>query len=359
MDFRKILKEAWTITQENKYLTIYGFVPAFIGITLGIGYLLYQATLTYYMWFYRGASFTFFDQFNFILDPLRSNHVLLVSIVVIGALFYFSAAIVATMFQGALISSIAKIKQKEKHGFIRGWIDGWHSFFEFFGLHVMLAVFDMRLVFLNGFTSMRDVGAPFFWITFIPMVLHFLLAIFVIVFLAYAQFYIVLEGKGVITAIKKSIRMVVENLRETLLIMMILILVLIQAVVNMLLVFAVPFGAVWLTNQLTAVVNFQLALSLSLLLIVVFFILASSWGGTLLVYTTGVWTLAYLELKKKMDQAEAGITAPLIIVTEEEAPPPTDEDIPPLPDAPPPDLLDDTIIIPELTGQEPENSVQD
>jgi hypothetical protein len=159
-------------------------------------------------------------------------------------------------------------------------------------MYVLLVRFYLRIYFPES-TLISD---------FMPVIVIIgILVTISTIFLTYADYHLVIHKSQVIESIKKSATLVLFHFQETLLISVLLLLMVIRALLNMLLIFALPAIAVYIISFTQKLLPDTIALAVALTFIVVIFIWSVIISGTLLVFTTAVWTISFMELEKKKE----------------------------------------------------------
>ncbi len=298
MNYPEIVKLAWTLTTEHRYLRVLGTVASLFATLLGIWrvrYVLQQPILT------AG------EVWHWLQENTHSPVGWAITIVVILAVIYLVAFLLSVLSEGGLISAIAKIyDQKTELDFSKTIALGLQSF---------LPLTEFRLL-----TNIFHIGAFILYILFFRFYIYYFfpdstvvqdvspLLIFLAIvisittlLLTYADYHLVIHKSSIFESIQKSITLVIFHFRETLLISVLILLVAIKTILNVLLIFAIPAIAVYVVAFTQIFLPPTLALAIGITFAVMLFYWAVVIVGTLLVFTTAVWTLTFLELEKKQE----------------------------------------------------------
>src|SRR3990172_5263163 len=298
MNYPEILKQAWAMTTEHRYLRILGTIASLFATLLGIWrirYVLQEPVLTggeVWSWLQENTN-----------NPLGWA----ITIVIVLGAIYLVAFLLSVLSEGGLISDIEKIyDQKVELDLSKTIALGLQSFLpltEFrvlsnifhigaFILYVLIFRFYINYFFPNN-TIVQDLSPLLIFLAVVIAVTTLLLT--------YADYHLVIYKSSVFESIRKSVTLVIFHFRETLLMSVLILLVAIKTILNVLLIFAIPALAVYVVTFTQLFLPATIALAIGITFAVMLFYWAVVIVGTLLVFTTAVWTLTFMELEKKQE----------------------------------------------------------
>ncbi len=298
MNYPEIFKQAWSMTSQNRYLRVLGTIASLFATLIGlirIRYILPTPIGT-------GTDIWYYLQNN------TTSPITYAVLIVLGiGLTYLLAFVFGIISEGGIISAIAKMHDQQVQLNLSKTIS--------FGIQSFLSLTEYRVL-----TNAFHIGAYIMYVLLIRFYLRiyfpestlisdFMPVIVIIgilvtittIFLTYADYHLVIHKSQVIESIKKSATLVLFHFQETLLISVLLLLMVIRALLNMLLIFALPAIAVYIISFTQKLLPDTIALAVALTFIVVIFIWSVIISGTLLVFTTAVWTISFMELEKKKE----------------------------------------------------------
>jgi len=298
MNYRQIIGEAWSFTQENKKLIVwYAFIPSILGTLVGVVYLAYQ--------FYAFKSSPLFEnwQESFTLvalrtiwDTLRANIdslvPLIVGLVVLGLLYF----LLPPMTEGAMIQLIARKKGGQDVRIRDGIKYGLFYFLPLLSYSLAARTFSIISIAGEAGFLLRNLGPDTFE-TFLPLlIILFIVSIIFTVLFVFAEYYIVIDDTKVTLAMARSSVLVFKNwgtaFMITLLMFFIGIRILIQIVFVMLVPVAVLMGIFYFAAS--TLPDIGLLIGGGLGIVALFF--ASYLGAIVHVFTTTVWVFTFLAL---------------------------------------------------------------
>ncbi len=289
-----IIAEAWEMTKEHKKeLFWYGFVPAFFGMIVSTVYVLYQ----------------FFAFRHFILgerDTLKYGQILQEAwqvirhtgglpwfIIVFAAIVLIGYFFVPAFCRGALVFLIEKIKKGEvpEKGFQAG-------------LFRFLSVFEFGAI--SGFASpfsflteasfvLRNVPALFPLLAPILIILMFfgLIALFLF---AYVPQAIILQRGHLMNSVAKSAHLSLHFFSETFRLFLLFLLIELRVLLNIIIILFLPVVVLAITSLFASTFLRGFGMVLSGLVVLFLLSVASTISGTLEIFSTAVWTLAFHQL---------------------------------------------------------------
>lgn len=304
MDVRDIVRKAWQMTQVHlKKLIWYGFIPSFFGVIVSSVYLSYQ-----YSALRRSASLTsgeeFFDIFKQTWGLVSEHIALSILLLVVALLILLGHFILTPIFKATMIQALMKIRNYES---IDGSVEvGVRNFFPIFEFAVLTGSFSINTLFTESFFIYRWWGEGVLFAA-LPVLLFVAMAGLIINFLfTYSEYYIVLEGKGIMKSLMESSVLVIANLKKTILVFVLMLLIGARIILNVLLVLLIPMLVVFLTTYLATVFLSTFGLVMIGIFILAVLIVSSYLLGLFQVFSTAVWVLTFAELTgKSSSTAEA------------------------------------------------------
>src|SRR3972149_3539937 len=258
MNYPEILKQAWAMTTEHRYLRILGTIASLFATLLGIWrirYVLQEPVLT------GGEVWSWLQE--------NTNNPLGWAITIVIALG-LQSFLPLTEFR--VLTNIFHIGA--------------------FILYVLFFRFYINYFFPNN-TIVQDLSPLLIFLAIVIAVTTLLLT--------YADYHLVIYKSSVFESIRKSVTLVIFHFRETLLMSVLILLVAIKTILNVLLIFAIPALAVYVVTFTQLFLPATIALAIGITFAVMLFYWAVVIVGTLLVFTTAVWTLTFMELEKKQE----------------------------------------------------------
>ena len=303
MDVRDIVRKAWQITQVHlKKLVWYGFTPAFFGVIVSSCYLGYQYNaFKHSVLFgselapgeYVGLAKTVWSLAS--LHPAVS-----ITLIVIGILILLGYILTPPVFRGILIHALMKIRNYES---IEGSAEvGVRHFFPMFEFALLTGSFSVTTLFTESSFILRWWGESIFFVT-LPILLFIAMAGLIISFLfTYSEYYIILKGHSLIKSIMESSVLVIANLKKTILVFVLMLLIGARIILNVLLVLLIPMLVVGLTSYFATV--FLSAFGLVFIGLVGFgiLIISSYLLGLFHIFATAVWVLTFAALTERGEQ---------------------------------------------------------
>ncbi len=364
MNYKKLIADSWRFTQENKSLIYwFGFLPSVLSTTIGIGYLGYQFFAFKKSFLFDVSETSFFhDVMEYGWSFVSEHATLTVPLVVVGIILAILWLLVPTLTKAASFQAIARSKNGQKSGVGIGLKYGLMAFLPLFEFHLLVKTFSPMSMVTEASFVVRNLGMGIFSIMAPVFIVIFCISLVLVLLFTYADLYIVIDGEGVISSMKKSAKLVILNWQHTILITILMLIIGVRIIIQALLIFLVPAVAL-----LTAGYIATLALEITALIIagaigVLGLVLAAYLGGVVDIFAYTVWTYTFLELtsqdeisardKAKVPRAEKIDeidTAP----KEDHSPKmqvqePRDDDDQNTPSAPPPDISGSEDSIPGL-----------
>jgi hypothetical protein len=302
MNVRDIVRKAWQLTQVHlKKLIWYGAVPSFFTITLSSLYIGYQ-----YNAFKNSALFTPGEDPSFISDigalwDIVVNHPKFsVILITLGIIIVVGYILLPPIFRGTLIQALMKIRNYEP---IKGSFElGVRRFFPMFEFSVITGSFSILTLFSESSFILRWWGESMFFLA-LPILLFIAMIGLIANFLfTYVEYFIVLEDKRIIKAIGESVILVVSNLRKTILVLILMLLIGARIILNVLLVLFIPMGIIVATSYFATIFLNTIGIAILIFFVLAVLLVASYLMGLFNIFATAVWVLTFAVLAEKGQQ---------------------------------------------------------
>lgn len=301
LSHKKIIKEAWEFTQNNKSLIIWYAVPSSIFATIvGIGYLVYQyfAILSSPLVENWDHSFTmvFITQFiGFLRDNFSMSLPIIVTLIVLVILYL----LVPSFCEGAMIQIIARKRNNQEVKMREGIRYGLLSFLPLFEYSWLIRTFSLlSMISWTSFVA-RNLG----WgaLSAILPILIFVAIVGIILTLifTYSEFFIVIDDNRVIQSISKSATLVVTHLEETLLLSILMLIISIRIIIQLVFILLIPVVIALVIYFAASSTLPIVAVSLGGFVGLILLYIASYLNGTIHVFAAAVWTFTFLELTQQ------------------------------------------------------------
>jgi hypothetical protein len=309
--YRRILKKAWQITWQNKFLWLFGFLAALIG-----NVSIYETLIKGFLKISEVGQVPQHDVWAAILISLNEiqNYsaanpfvLFLFSTLLLGCFILIGLAIwLAINSRGALIDCVFKINKKEKINLKEGWTSGKKFFWQILGFNILSRCLIVALLFLITIPALLilgESGGPLWQnllLYFVSFVFFTALALIVSLMAIYASSFVVIKNYKFFDAIRESWNLFIKNWLTSLEMALILFLVSLGAGIAFIffsVLISVPFALFlisfyYLDLQLAFFVTFLLVLLVWLCLLILV-------GSALVTFQFSSWTLLFVELTKK------------------------------------------------------------
>lgn len=303
MNYRQTIMDSWKFTQENKRLIYwFGFLPSFLSTAVGIGYIAYQFFAFKKSYLFNDTDESFLtDVVNFIWNFLKTHSSLSIPLIIIAIIVTILWFLVPTLFKASAIQAIARAKNGQKSGVGVGLKYGMMVFLPLFEFHMLVKTFAPFSIIIEMGFVLRNLGPAIFQMMIPAFALIFVIAIGLFLLFTYADLYIIVDDEKILTAMRKSVKLVILNWQQTFLITFLMIIIGVRIVIQAILVFLIP-AIVILTGAFLA----TLALESAVLVIagvvgVVGLIIAAYLGGIVDIFAYTVWTFTFLELTSQVE----------------------------------------------------------
>lgn len=298
MNYRAIIKEAWSITQENKkVIWWFAFIPAVISSLVSILYMAYQFAAFWTSEYFREDAEASITEIGFGVarDLFEYSPGLFVFLLVIAAIVGLAYLFLPVFTQGALIQLMAHLRKGIDVSIPQGLSFGFNRFLQLFEYSAFIKTFSFIAIASYGAFFLRSLGPNGFMLLGMALGFALIVGIFLTLLFTYAEFYIVIDKEGVFPSIIKSSSLVVQQWHHTLFMFMLMLIISLRIIFNIVVALLVPLlvmGPILLFAS-----SFKLlGIIIGALIGLVALYAASYFMGVFNVFATGVWTFTFLEL---------------------------------------------------------------
>lgn len=304
MDVRDIVRKAWQITQVHlKKLIWYGFTPAFFGVIVSSAYLAYQYNaFKHSVLFEPEATSTMIGTAKTVWSMASLHPGISVTLVALGILVLLGYILTPPVFRGTLIYALMKIRKYES---IEGSVEiGIRRFFPMFEFALLVGAFSITTLFTESSFILRWWGENVFFIA-LPILLFIGMAGLIISFLfTYSEYFIILKKHSLIKSLMESTVLVIANLKKTILVFVLMLLIGARIVLNVLLVLLIPMMVVGVTSYLATVFLSTFGMIFIGLAGFGVLIISSYLLGLFHIFATAVWVLTFAALTERHEEVK-------------------------------------------------------
>lgn len=301
MDYKQVIKEAWALTQQNKNLMWwYAFTPEFFGILIGIFYLTYQVMSFWkspLIRDYRGDSFVH-EVFTAVTGFLADFPSLGITLIVVAAVVILVDLFLPIFCKASLTQLVARIRNGQQVRSLDGISYGFLHFLPLFEYRLVIKTFSLVGIITEAAFVLRNFGPDVFKLLFIPFLLIFGLGLLLLLLFTYSEYFIIIDGKNMISAMGSSARLVIRHWQHTILMLILMLLITVRIFLNIILVLLIPALIMLSTAALAAFALAKVGVVIGILVGVVGLYFAAYLGGILEVFSTAVWVFTFLEITK-------------------------------------------------------------
>jgi len=291
MDYKAIVKEAWEVAQTQKNFIWLGSISAFITTVVGLGYLVYQIKA------FQNSSLSYTEEIESLLNVIKNHTTISIVFAILVILFLIAKMFIPLILNGALIDLIAKLKQNRslKGGVAKGIV----CLFPMFKYHAIMSPFGLFSILIELSFVLRLSGIQILYIVLPFFTLFFLLGFIMTIIFSFTDQYIILKNESFATAMGYSTKLVLVHFKETIFLILLMLLISIRILINVVLILFIPLAIVTLSSYLASVIFNQIGIYIAVGVGFVLLLLTAYFIGTLNVFTAGVWTLSYLKMTEE------------------------------------------------------------
>lgn len=305
MKYAKVLHDAWEFASQNKKIVWFAFLPSFVTVLIFVAESAWQgfSMMEEFGRIDHGAVYGGVGSFFEFL----SNHNLWGWFSFLLFVIFLFSFVFPSLIQAGIILSIRQnfTTPDKKISLRQKTIEGTSYFFKMVEFHAITAPFSFLTIifyFLAFYRYSHGDTSHFFFKFLIALSI---IAVIVNLFLAYTPFYIVCEKEDLGSALKKSVGLVFLNFGKTIGLILLMLLVNLRVIVNVIVVFGVPTGIIYLTT-LFAKSDWLYTLSIAGGIIGGIFALglAAYLSAILEVFSLGFWERAFTKLREEQKKLE-------------------------------------------------------
>lgn len=315
---KKIVYDAWQITNTQKHLLKFGFWPSLFSIIVSGVYIFYQFEAFRHSRLFAPEGkdhINFSAIFNYVLGFIQSNAEFSIAFVVLAIVILIAYFFVPIICSGALVHLISKIYhgEKPKHGLSTGIF----RFLPLFEINAVKGTMKPFAFFTEWSFVIRNIGPGYAWLLTPVLIFFSILGACLLFIFTFTTQFIVLEKAEFAGAIKNSTKMVIKNIFTTFSLFLIFILIELRVLLNIGVILFIPVIIIWITGLFGTLLQLQTTGIFIAATVVFLLIITTAYiTGTLFVFGHAIWTLAYLEFQRE-EQEEEGAPEQLIEKTEE------------------------------------------
>jgi len=308
MDTRLLIKKAWLYTQNRKSLVnVYGILPALLTTIVTVGIVAYQL-FSVRQAIYDPAHPAYKYFYDYVLSFFKTYPELTLPILIAVGVFFLLELLVPIFAEGAVIQLIAREYNKQTVRLRDGIKYGLHYFLVLIELHSVLFFFSFFTIARGAIYLYIYLGESFTRFFMPIIILLSILSIIASLLFAYAENYVVIDEQSIFKSLKSSASLVIYNLKETVLILFLLLLIGLRILFNIVFVLGIPLLISWLVSFILQAQLFLLAKFVAFTLSFISLFIIAKLAGTLFIFTKAVWVFSFLELTKDDNKSarEAG-----------------------------------------------------
>ncbi len=305
MKYSKVLHDAWDFASNNKKLVWFAFLPSFVTVLIFVAESSWQGFMLMEEFgkIHHGSVYKGIGNF---FEFLSNHHLWTWFILLLFVIFLFAFVFPALIQAGIILSIRQKFTTPDKRISLRQKIiEGGSYFFKMFEFHAIMSPFSFLSIIFYFLAFYRYSHGDTSNFLFTVMTIIALIAIPVNLFFAYTPFYLVCEKEDLGPAMRKSIGLVFLNLGKTIGLIMLMLLVNLRVIINVLVVFGVPAGIIYITTLFTkSDWLYTLSITGGILGGILALWLAAYLTAILEVFSLGFWERAFTQLRKEQQKLE-------------------------------------------------------
>ncbi len=206
IDYPDIIKDAFSVVLNHRYLWWFGF---FLALGGGFNFIL------------PGNSKKIFNSQKKHWEVFLEENFfeIILTLCVIFLTFFLITTVLKTISQGGIIKLLDKIRKKEKASFADGWREGKKYFWKILTIDILAALFIVGVLFVCGIPIVYLFSIKSYFLGFFSVILVLFIVIFLIILVffltKYGYFYVVLSNLSVRQALESAYQIFLKNLRES------------------------------------------------------------------------------------------------------------------------------------------------
>lgn len=306
-----LVAPAWKLINQASLIKKFNFLPSFFSTLILSVIVTYQSAITAVMVLHTQGAF-----FSWVLSETGSLAFWETVAAVVVA--FVLVEMLITVYEGGLLSLVRAFCQRQdaRYTYLHGLAAGLRSFLPVLEFDAFTKMFHPLTIATSYIFLLRIIGVEYVWLITAFALPYCLVAVVINVFISYARFFIVFEGKGLFAALSASTGMALEHLGTTmrLFLSMLLVYVRIVLIVAGILLFPVVATALftWLGSGLAS----WLALSIAGIAYLGFLGFVAHVNSVLEIFVTTLWFRAWelnrdggvpAERNSDLDDADADV----------------------------------------------------
>lgn len=303
MNYKQLISDAWGNTQKEKGLIIwFGFLPSLLTTTFGIFYVGYQIMAFKKSHLFEDADSSFLYDVAFAIWSFINTHMSwtlpLVLVLAFLAAMWF---LFPTLAHAGAIQAIARRRNGHESGVGTGLKFGISSYLPLFEYHILIKTFSFISILAEMAFVVRNLPMVIFQILFPIMLFVMIVGLVLTLLFIYADFFIVIDGDGIFKSMQKSARLVFMHWKHTFLIAVLMILIGIRIVVQVIVVFLIPFLVIVVTGYLATVILPSTGIIIGAIVGGIIVIISAYLNGIVDIFSYTVWTYTFLEITSEKE----------------------------------------------------------
>lgn len=288
INYIEIIKKAFGMVWQNRYLWWLGFFMAFSGIGLRTSN-------------FSSSKETSPENMEKIWNFISANLSWIIPLAVFLILLLILFLVLGTIARAGVIRSVEKIEKKENFGFKEAMKEGKKYFWKFLFLGIALSIALILILTIMAIPIALLFSAHSYIIggilTFIAILIFVPLAVIFIFIKSFGQIYLVLGNLSLRSSIENGYHLFLKNIKKSIVMSLIFILIsmlLCFAVLLSILAFVIIFGLLGLLLFLVLkIIGIIIAAGLAILVLLVFFLIVSSFFQA---FSQIAWVLFFKEI---------------------------------------------------------------
>lgn len=244
-----------------------------------------------------------------VFDLMKGNLWVMIGLGLLALVVVLLRMVVPVVLEGGLIFSIDAIKKNEEISGGRALMKGFLVFLPFFELTLVVGFFSLHTVLFETAFAFRNLPPDFFQFVLIPLVIFGGIAMIASLAMVYAEFFLVLEGEKVTNSIGKSFALMMENIRHTVILGLLMLTIGVRILIFVALIVGIPLFLIWLLGHTMVRMDPAWAVASSVLAGIILLYFSSKLMGAVKVLVTAAWTLSFLEIRKMEEEKKAQLEA--------------------------------------------------
>ncbi|MDP4007604.1 MAG: hypothetical protein Q8P68_00245 [Candidatus Peregrinibacteria bacterium] len=307
MLYKRIIRDAWRFTQEQKRLVKwYALFPAILTTIAGILFIVYQymAFVTSEALFAQHSESFLYRIISVYIKLFDTNTKLGITVTVFLIIAVIMHLFIPVFCQGALIQLIARHRNGDPIKVRNGISHGLLNFLPLFEYSLILRSFTLTSILGEGAFILRNFGWGWFEALIVPIIMMICVSMLLTLFFTYSEYFMVIDKKKVFASMKSSTLLVIKHWQHTFLILILMLIIGLRILINVLIVLIIPgviIGIVAIFVYSAALMKVGVIVG-GLAGIFALYI-ASYFNAILDVWAKAIWVYSFLELttQKEID----------------------------------------------------------